>query len=75
MPISTTDPRSGDVIRTFDELTDEQLEDRIARAAAAAATYRLTSFEERAGWLRAAADILDRRTDCLLYTSDAADEL
>ena len=62
MPISTTDPRSGEVIRTFDELTDEQLEDRIARAAAAAATYRLTSFEERAGWLRAAADILDRRT-------------
>ena len=55
MPISTTDPRSGEVIRTFDELTDEQLEDRIARAAAAAATYRLTSFEERAGWLRAAA--------------------
>ena len=63
MPISTTDPRSGEVIRTFDELTDEQLEDRIARAAAAASTYRLTSFEERAGWLRAAADILDRRTD------------
>jgi len=51
------------VLRTFDELTDEQLEERIARAAAAAATYRLTSFEERAGWLRAAADILDRRTD------------
>ena len=63
MPITTTDPRSGEVLRTFDELTDEQLEERIARAAAAAATYRLTSFEERAGWLRAAADILDRRTD------------
>jgi succinate-semialdehyde dehydrogenase / glutarate-semialdehyde dehydrogenase len=63
MPITTTDPRSGEVLRTFDELTDEQLEERIARAAAAAATYRLTSFEERSGWLRAAADILDRRTD------------
>jgi succinate-semialdehyde dehydrogenase/glutarate-semialdehyde dehydrogenase len=63
MAIATTDPRSGEVLRTFDELTDDQVEDRLARAASAARTYRLTSHEERAGWLRAAADILDRRTD------------
>jgi len=63
MAISTTDPRSGEVLHTFDELTDEQLEDRLARAAAAFSTYRLTTHEQRAGWLRAAADILDKRTD------------
>ncbi len=63
MAISTTDPRTGEVLRTFDELTDEQVEDRLARAAAAASTYRLTDHAKRAGWLRAAADILDRRTD------------
>jgi succinate-semialdehyde dehydrogenase / glutarate-semialdehyde dehydrogenase len=63
MAISTTDPRSGKVLKTYDELTDDQLEDRLARAVAAADRYRLTSFEERAGWLRAAADILDKRTD------------
>jgi succinate-semialdehyde dehydrogenase / glutarate-semialdehyde dehydrogenase len=63
MAIATTDPRTGEVLQTFDELTDEQLEDRLARAAAAASTYRLTSFEDRAGWLRQAADILDKRTD------------
>jgi succinate-semialdehyde dehydrogenase/glutarate-semialdehyde dehydrogenase len=63
MAISTTDPRSGEVLQTFDELTDEQLEDRLARAAAAADSYRLTSHEQRAGWLRAAADVLDKRTD------------
>ncbi|MEO5711138.1 MAG: NADP-dependent succinic semialdehyde dehydrogenase [Nocardioidaceae bacterium] len=63
MPIATTDPRTGVVLQTFDELSDDQLEDRLARAAAAAATYRLTSHEERAGWLRAAADVLDKRTD------------
>jgi len=63
MAISTTDPRSGKVLTTFDELTDDQLEDRLARAAAAADSYRLTSHEERAGWLRAAADILDERSD------------
>ncbi len=63
MAIATTDPRTGQVLTTFDELTDEQVEDKLSRAAAAAATYRLTSFADRAGWLRAAADILDKRTD------------
>jgi succinate-semialdehyde dehydrogenase/glutarate-semialdehyde dehydrogenase len=63
MAISTTDPRTGEVLKTFDELTDAEVEDRLARAAAAAESYRLTTFEQRAGWLRAAADVLDRRTD------------
>jgi succinate-semialdehyde dehydrogenase/glutarate-semialdehyde dehydrogenase len=63
MPIATTDPRTGEVLKTFDELTDEQLEERLARAAKAADSYRLTTHEERAGWLRAAADVLDKRTD------------
>ena len=63
MAIATTDPRTGQVLSTFDELTDEQLEDRLARAAAAADSYRLTSHEQRAGWLRSAADILDKRTE------------
>ena len=55
--------RLKSMLKTFDELSDDQVEDRLARAAAAAATYRLTSHEERAGWLRSAADILDKRTD------------
>ena len=50
MPIATTDPRTGEVLKTFDELTDEQLEERLARAAKAADSYRLTTHEERAGW-------------------------
>jgi succinate-semialdehyde dehydrogenase/glutarate-semialdehyde dehydrogenase len=63
MAISTTDPRSGQVLKTYDELTDAELEDRLARAAAAADGYRLTTHEQRSGWLRAAADILDKRTE------------
>lgn len=63
MPIATTDPRSGEVVQTFEPLTDAELEDRLARAAAAAASYRLTTYEQRAGWLRAAADVLDARAD------------
>ena len=63
MAIATTDPRTGEVVKTYDELSPEELENKIARAAAAAATYRLTTFEQRAGWLRAAADLLDERTE------------
>jgi succinate-semialdehyde dehydrogenase/glutarate-semialdehyde dehydrogenase len=63
MAIATTDPRTGEVTQTFDDLTPEQLEDRLARAAAAAESYRLTTHEQRAGWLRSAADVLDGRTD------------
>jgi succinate-semialdehyde dehydrogenase/glutarate-semialdehyde dehydrogenase len=63
MAIATTDPRTGEVLRTFDPLSPGELEDRLARAAAAAATYRLTTFEQRAGWLRAAADVLEQRTE------------
>jgi succinate-semialdehyde dehydrogenase/glutarate-semialdehyde dehydrogenase len=63
MAITTTDPRSGTVLKTFDELSDTELEDRLTRAAAAAESYRLTTHAQRSGWLRAAADVLDRRTD------------
>lgn len=68
MPIATTDPRTGEVLRTFDELSTDQLEDRLARAAAAAASYRLTSYDDRAGWLRAAADLLEQRSDDIART-------
>ena len=63
MAIATTDPRTGEVLKTFEALTPDELEDRLARAAAAAERYRLTTYAQRAGWLRAAADVLDRRTD------------
>ena len=63
MTIATTDPRTGEVLKEFDELTPAQLEEKLTRAARAARTYRLTTHEQRAGWLRAAADILDARAD------------
>ncbi|RFU20426.1 NADP-dependent succinic semialdehyde dehydrogenase [Geodermatophilus marinus] len=59
MAIATVNPATGETLQTFDELSEEAVEERIARAAAAFATYRLTSPQERAGWLRSAADVLD----------------
>ena len=65
MAIATINPTTGETLKTFEALTDEQLEDRLARASAAFASYRRTSYEQRAGWLRAAADVLDDATDSL----------
>jgi succinate-semialdehyde dehydrogenase/glutarate-semialdehyde dehydrogenase len=67
MPIATVNPATGETLKTFDALTDDELRDRIARASAAFASYRLTSFAQRAGWMRAAADILDQDTEQLAH--------
>ena len=58
MAIATVNPATGETLKTFDELTGEEIELRLARAHETFARYRLTSFEQRAGWLHRAADIL-----------------
>ncbi|MEV8559096.1 NADP-dependent succinic semialdehyde dehydrogenase [Streptomyces sp. NPDC051917] len=63
MAIATTSPVTGEVLRSFDELTPEELEDKLARAAAAAASYRLTGVEQRAEWLQHAADRLEKEVE------------
>src|ERR1700757_2691352 len=63
MAIATTSPVTGEILKSFDELTPEELEDKLARAAAAAESYRLTSVEQRAGWLAKAADNLENAAD------------
>jgi succinate-semialdehyde dehydrogenase/glutarate-semialdehyde dehydrogenase len=59
MAIATINPTTGETLKTYEPLSEEALEDKIARAASAWADYRLTTPEQRAGWLRAAADVLD----------------
>ena len=63
MAIATINPATGETLKTFEPLSDEALEDKLARAAAAWASYRLTAPQERVGWLRAAADVLDADAD------------
>ena len=62
MAIATINPATGETLKTYEPLSDEALEDRIARAATAWSSYRLTTAEQRAGWLRAAADVLEADT-------------
>jgi succinate-semialdehyde dehydrogenase / glutarate-semialdehyde dehydrogenase len=59
MAIATVNPATGETLKTYEPLSDEALEDKIACATAAWAGYRLTTPEARAGWLSAAADVLD----------------
>jgi succinate-semialdehyde dehydrogenase/glutarate-semialdehyde dehydrogenase len=63
MAIATVSPVTGEILKSFDELTPEELEDKLARAGAAADSYRLTTVEQRAGWLAHAADNLEKEAD------------
>ena len=63
MAIATTNPATGETVRTFDEMSEEAVEQRLAAAAAAYASYRLTDFGARAGWMRRAAGLLDDEQD------------
>ena len=63
MPIATINPATGELVEEFDALSDDELDRRLALAAGAFARYRATSFAERAGWMEAAAKVLDDRRD------------
>ena len=63
MAIATTNPATGEVVKTFDALSDGEVQDRLERAAATFAELRRTSYAERAGWMRATADLLDAEVE------------
>lgn len=65
MAIATTNPATGETVREFDTLTEAQLEDKLQRSWDTFATYRDTTFSQRAGWLRRAADIFDEDNERL----------
>jgi len=63
MAIASINPATGEVLRTFEELSDAQAEQKIALAAATFARYRKTSFSERAAKMRQAAEMLEKEKD------------
>ncbi|GIG92837.1 NADP-dependent succinic semialdehyde dehydrogenase [Plantactinospora endophytica] len=71
MSIATIDPTTGQVRKTFDEMTDEQLEAALARAAAGFDALRTTSFAERARWMNTVADLLEVECDGVARTMTA----
>ena len=59
MAIATINPATGETVETFDELTDEEIDRRLALATDTFRSYRLTSLAERSEWMRTAANVLD----------------
>ncbi|MGW5200132.1 NADP-dependent succinic semialdehyde dehydrogenase [Streptomyces spiralis] len=58
MPIATVNPATGETLRTYQAMDDEEIERRLELAEATFRTYRTTAFDERARLTRAAADLL-----------------
>jgi succinate-semialdehyde dehydrogenase/glutarate-semialdehyde dehydrogenase len=63
MAIATVNPATGETLETFDELSDSDLDAKLATAAETFRSYRRTSFADRARWMTRAGEILDERAD------------
>ena len=63
MAIASTNPATGEVLKTFEPLTPAQIEAKIQLAATAFQKHRRTSFAERAACMLRAADLLEREKD------------
>lgn len=63
MAIATINPTTGETEQTFEPHDAQEIERRIALADAATRAMRTTTFDERAVWMNAAADILESEAD------------
>ncbi|MEH0824623.1 MULTISPECIES: NADP-dependent succinic semialdehyde dehydrogenase [unclassified Micromonospora] len=63
MPIATTNPATGQVLKSYDPMSDEQLDAAIDRADVAFRDLHGTTIAQRAEWMNAAADLLDAERD------------
>jgi succinate-semialdehyde dehydrogenase/glutarate-semialdehyde dehydrogenase len=66
--IATINPATGETVRTFDPMSDAEVDERLGRAVAGHRALRATSFAERAGWMRASADLLEAELDDIART-------
>ncbi|MEU8254594.1 NADP-dependent succinic semialdehyde dehydrogenase [Micromonospora inaquosa] len=61
--IATTNPATGQVLKTYEAMSTEQLDDAIERTDLAFQQLRETTVNQRAQWMNAAADLLDAERD------------
>jgi len=65
MPIQTINPTTNTVIQTFAEMTDEQLDNAVAKAASSFEDWKQTDFKLRASLLHKVAGLLREKKDML----------
>jgi succinate-semialdehyde dehydrogenase/glutarate-semialdehyde dehydrogenase len=63
MAIATTNPGTGEVVKSFESLTCAQIEQKLALAASAFQSHRRSSFADRSGKMMRAAEILEKEKD------------
>jgi succinate-semialdehyde dehydrogenase/glutarate-semialdehyde dehydrogenase len=59
--IETINPATGERLQSYPALTDHEIEDRVATAHRASATWRAAPIDERTSMLRRAAELLEER--------------
>ena len=59
MSIESINPATGEVLRTFEALTNQEIEEKLSRAAEVFREHRRTSFADRAAMMNRAAEILE----------------
>jgi succinate-semialdehyde dehydrogenase / glutarate-semialdehyde dehydrogenase len=59
MGIATINPTTGETVKTFDHLSDQEIEVKLALAQKSYESYRQTSILQRGEWLKEAAKILE----------------
>jgi succinate-semialdehyde dehydrogenase/glutarate-semialdehyde dehydrogenase len=59
MSIATINPATGEKLKTFEALSDAQLEEKLQLAVSAFAEFRKTTFADRAAKMVKAAEILE----------------
>ncbi|MDO3705986.1 NADP-dependent succinic semialdehyde dehydrogenase [Micromonospora sp. C28SCA-DRY-2] len=63
MPIATTNPATGQVLKTYEAMPEEEIDAAIERADLAFRQLHGTTVEQRGRWLTAAADLLEAERD------------
>jgi len=65
MAIATINPATGQTIKTFEALTDAQVDQKIQRAVDAFPKFRKLSFADRAKMMMRAAELLETEKESL----------
>lgn len=61
MGIATVNPATGETLKTFDPLTSEEIQAKLAKAQSAFKQYRKTAIASRSQWMHRGADILEQK--------------
>src|SRR4051794_9117187 len=60
MAIASVNPANGETLKEFSAIGSREIEEKLEKAERAFRSFRKTSFEQRAKWLNAAADLLEK---------------